>query len=95
MCAHGAHGCVWQRGRIESECESVRGVCGRGYASHDEGEQTLNQLLACMDGIDSKQGKGVVRVSLSPLLSLSSPLSLALLLSRSPLPSLSLSLVSL
>ena len=36
---------------------------GRGYASHDEGEQTLNQLLACMDGIDSKGGKGVVCVA--------------------------------
>ena len=48
-------------------------VCDRGYASHDEGEQTLNQLLACMDGIDSKGGKGVVLLSLP----LSLPLPLA------------------
>ncbi|EKX50035.1 hypothetical protein GUITHDRAFT_47181, partial [Guillardia theta CCMP2712] len=36
---------------------------GRGYSSHDEAEQTLNQLLACMDGIDSKGGSGVVCVA--------------------------------
>lgn len=36
---------------------------GRGHQSHDEGEQTLNQLLACMDGIDTKGGKGVVVVA--------------------------------
>lgn len=45
------------------ELDALGKARGRGYASHDEGEQTLNQLLACMDGIDSKGGKGVVCVA--------------------------------
>ena len=45
------------------ELDALGKARGRGFASHDEGEQTLNQLLACMDGIDSKGGKGVVCVA--------------------------------
>jgi len=36
---------------------------GRGFSGNDEGEQTLNQLLACMDGIDTKGGPGVVCIA--------------------------------
>eukprot|EP00282_Hemiselmis_andersenii_P008124 CAMPEP_0114114438 /NCGR_PEP_ID=MMETSP0043_2-20121206/3434_1 /TAXON_ID=464988 /ORGANISM="Hemiselmis andersenii, Strain CCMP644" /LENGTH=438 /DNA_ID=CAMNT_0001206631 /DNA_START=1 /DNA_END=1322 /DNA_ORIENTATION=- len=45
------------------ELDALGKARGRGFSGNDEGEQTLNQLLACMDGIDGKGGKPVVCIA--------------------------------
>ena len=42
------------------ELDALGGARGKGFSGNEEREQTLNQLLACMDGFDTTDSGVVV-----------------------------------